>query len=105
MPSDYIYRLRPTRLAMLTEGPTEHEVAATQAHFAYVQRAVEEGVALLAGRTSTADEGTFGIVIFRMESEEEAQAFMEKDPAVRDGVMEAELFPFRLALLARSWHT
>ena len=58
---------------------------------------------LLAGRTNTRDESTFGIVIFKAESDEAAQAFVDEDPAVKAGVMTAMLFPFRLAMLADDW--
>ncbi|MFO0551941.1 MAG: YciI family protein [Polyangiaceae bacterium] len=98
MSAEFLYRIRPTRLAMLTSGPTPEEAGATQAHFNYLDAAREAGVVLAAGRTLTADENTFGIVILRAPNEELAREFMEHDPAVRAGVMHAELFPFRVAL-------
>jgi hypothetical protein len=52
---------------------------------------------ILAGRTLTTDERGLGIVIFRAPSADAARAIMEGDPAVRQGVMRAELFPFRVA--------
>jgi uncharacterized protein YciI len=58
-------------------------------------------VVILAGRTLNADESSFGIVIFRAASGEEAQAVMKADPAVQQGVMQAELFPYRVALMGR----
>ncbi len=100
---DFLVRIRPRRLEMLTSGPTEAEVRATQAHFAYLQDAQRAGNMLLAGRTLTADEDTFGIVIIRAESLAAAQRFVEEDPVVVEGVMTAEVFPFRVALLAKSW--
>jgi uncharacterized protein len=103
MASEYLYRLVPTRLEMLTEGPTPEETELVTAHFSYLQAAVAKGILLLAGRTTLLDERTFGIAVFRAESEEEARRFMESDPAVAGGVMRAELFPFRVALLAESW--
>jgi uncharacterized protein YciI len=45
------------------------------------------------------DEKTFGIVIIEVESEEEALNIMNNDPAVSEGVMTAELFPYRVALI------
>jgi uncharacterized protein YciI len=67
-------------------------------HFNYLARLVEEGVVLLARRTLNADERTFGIVVFAAPSEAEARKLMHDDPAVRQGVMKAELFPFKVAL-------
>jgi uncharacterized protein YciI len=64
----FIYVLRPTRIAMLTDGPSER---------------------------------TFGIVIYKAADESAARALADADPAVRDGIMSAEVFPFRIALQAR----
>ena len=94
----FLYRIQPTRLGMLTEGPSEHESKVIGEHFAYLQRLVDEGIVLMAGRTLNADESTFGLAIFVAESETQAASLMRNDPAVRQGVMRAELFPYRIAL-------
>lgn len=99
----YAYRIQPTRADMLATGLDEREQAVVGEHFAYLQDALARGVLLLAGRTLTTDEGSFGIAIFRAESPEEARAFTEEDPTVRKGVMRAEVFPFHLALLNDNW--
>jgi len=83
---------------MLTDGPTDAEAASTKAHFDYLQGLTLRGVVHLAARTLTADEATFGIVILSVESEDEARRIVREDPAVRDGVMHADLFPCRVAL-------
>jgi len=100
MAAEFLYRIQPTRAEMLTTGPTLEELAATQAHFAFLEAARDAGVVFAAGRTLTADEHTFGIVILRATDEQAARDFMEADPAVAAGVMRAELFPFRVALWA-----
>jgi uncharacterized protein YciI len=82
---------------MLTEGLTPEESAAVAAHVAYLERLAAAGVVLLFGRTQTTDPSTFGIVIFRAGSSDEAQQIMQDDPAVRARVMRAEIFPFRIA--------
>ena len=99
-PSEYLYVLRPTRLAMLTAGPTPAEAAVVGEHFAYLQALTERGVMILVGRTLNNDAETLGLAIFRAGSEAEARAIMENDPAVRQGVMTAKLYPYRIALLA-----
>lgn len=83
---------------MLTEGPTPDEAATTKAHFDYLHDLTQRGVVHLAVRTLTADEATFGLVVLSAETEEEARRIMGDDPAVRNGVMRAELFPCRVAL-------
>ena len=94
----FLYRIQPTRLGMLTEGPTETEVAIIGEHFEYLSKLTAQGVVYLAGRTLTADAQTFGIVVFSAASETEAMALMQNDPAVARGVMRAELFPYQIAL-------
>jgi uncharacterized protein YciI len=93
----FLYRLQATRPAMLTEGPAPEEKAAVAAHVAYLRRLAAAGVVLLFGRTQTTDPSTFGIVIFRAGSPDEAERVMADDPAVRARVMRAKLFPFRIA--------
>jgi len=94
----FLYRIQPTRLGMLTEGPTEHEAKVVAEHFAYLQTLVADGRVLMAGRTLNADESTFGIAVFVADSETQAAEVVRNDPAVKHGVMRAELFPYRIAL-------
>lgn len=96
--SQFLYRIQPTRPAMLTEGPTPAEQQAVADHFAYLQRLQQQDVLLLAGRTQNSDYSSFGIIIFLAASEEEAQAIVANDPAVQQRVMRAELYPYRIAL-------
>lgn len=94
----FIYVLKVTRLGQLTEGPTEQEEAVVAEHFAYLQDQIERGVAILVGRTQTADAETFGLVVLQASSEDEARQVMADDPTVKNGVMTAKLYPFRIAL-------
>jgi len=94
----FLYRIQPTRLEMLTEGPTEREASIVNEHFEYLQKLVAEGVVFMAGRTQNIGERTFGIVVFEAATESAAVALMQNDPVVKLGVMKAELFPYRIAL-------
>jgi uncharacterized protein YciI len=96
----FLYRLEPTRTGMLSVGPTDRESSVLAGHFSYLEQLVKEGKVHLAGRTLNPDERCFGLVIFYANSERTASEIMENDPAVREGVMTAELFPFRIALCA-----
>ena len=96
---NYLYKIQPARPAMLTEGPTPQEETVVGEHFAYLQRLTAAGVVFLAGRTLNTDTSSFGIVIFHAADEESARQIMLEDPAVRQGVMRAELYPYRIALL------
>jgi aminoglycoside 6'-N-acetyltransferase I len=95
--SEYIYLTRPTRPDFF-EGTTDQENTILSEHFAHLKLMVEAGRAILAGPCL---DQTFGIVIVRANSLEEARSLMQADPAVRNGVMSAELHPFRVSLMGR----
>jgi uncharacterized protein YciI len=90
---------------MLIEGPTNKEAEIVSQHFSYLKDLTEQGIVFLAGRTLNNDYSSFGIVIFRALSEEEAKHIMNEDPAVKNRIMRAELYPFNIALLseAKGW--
>ncbi len=99
--SEYLYKIQATRLGMLTEGPTPQEVETISNHFNYLKNLTEQGVAIFVGRTLTTDASTFGITIFKADTEEAAREIMNNDPAVIRGVMRAELYPFKVVLMAQ----
>ena len=96
---EWLYVLKVTRLEMLTEGSTEEEDRIVGEHFQHLKRLKEEGITILMGRTTDDDETTMGLVIFRAENEAEARRVMESDPAIRNGVMSATLYPYRVAIM------
>jgi uncharacterized protein len=96
----FIYFMRAKRLEMLTTGPTEEEARILGEHSDYLQQHAAEGTVMLAGRTTNNDENTVGIVIVNAADETTARAIMESDPFVKSGLMNATLFPFRVAYTA-----
>ena len=94
----YLYKIRPVRPDMLTEGSTESESKTFSEHFDYLKDLTEKGTVMLAGRTQNKDYSSFGIVIFKAESEEKAREIMNNDPAVKNRVFRAELFPYKSSL-------
>jgi len=86
---------------MLTDKPAPAEDNILSEHFNYLRRLTEEGVVILAGRTLTADEDSFGVVIFEADNELAALQIKDNDPAVRFGVMSAKLYPYRIALMRK----
>lgn len=100
----YLYKVQPARLEMLTQGPTPQEAELISQHFDYLKNLTEQDVTVLVGRTLTTDEHTFGIVIFKAASEEAARDVMNNDPAVKNGVMRATLYPFRIVLMTTPKH-
>jgi uncharacterized protein YciI len=87
---------------MLTEGATPEEEEIVGRHFAYLKDLTEKGVMILMGRTQNNDESTFGIAIFEAEDEAAARTIMEHDPAVKNGIMTATLYPYKVALMRKS---
>ena len=93
----YLYRITPTRPDMLLDStPDEDRIVAD--HFAHLQEHAAAGTVLLAGRTQTTDPDSFGIIIFEAADDAAAEAFVAADPAVANGVMDAKLFPYRVAI-------
>lgn len=99
---EYLYKIQPTRLAMLEQSTPEEDKISAQ-HFAWLKEHADKGTVLLAGRTLNTDETSFGIVIFRAESDEAAQKFLKEDPGVNQGIMHGEVYPYRVALLSETY--
>ena len=95
----FLYQLRLIP-SLLSEGNwTERENDIVARHFEGLKKAEQKGTVILAGRTLNMDSDGFGIVIFEVDSEEEAQLFMNTDPAVKEGIMTASLFPYKVAIM------
>jgi uncharacterized protein YciI len=92
----FIYVLRTKGRNYIDEATPEEEARLGE-HFEYLQQVQGDGKLILAG---PCEDGEFGIVVFRAASENEALKFMQNDPAVRHGLMTAELHPFRVSLPA-----
>lgn len=92
----FLYQVRPLRSGML-DTPTSHEREILERHGRYLRGLAEEGSVILFGRTTNADERTFGLVVFEADSAEAAERIMQNDPVVHEGVMSGELFPYRVA--------
>lgn len=102
MKEQYIYQLKLIPFLLNEENWTERENQIVTEHFHQLQELCKQGIVILAGRTLVMEESGFGIVILEVDSEEEARAIMESDPAVKHGVMTATLFPYRVALFRDS---
>lgn len=92
----YIYVLKLIPYFMDDNNWTIKEEEIINRHFTRLQCMLSDGRLILAGRTL---EKTFGLVIFEAESEVEARKLMNDDPAVTEGMMTAELFPYHVALI------
>ena len=95
----FIYVFDPVRPELVTDPDawTEEDTRIAGEHFSYLQKATQDGIVILAGR-SLDGEGP-AVVIFEADSEEQARSFMEADPFVAGGLMRAKQHPFRAALV------
>ncbi len=95
----HIYLFEAIRPEMVTDPDawTEQDLETAEAHFAYLKRATEEGIVILAGR-STDGVGP-AIVILDIADMDDARRFMENDPFVAGGLMRAHLHSFRASLV------
>jgi uncharacterized protein YciI len=94
-PLYFISTLRPKRPDFLTTM-TPAEQAVMGEHMTYTKRLFDEGKIVLGG---AATDGAIGVIIWKVVSAEEARVIFDHDPAVRAGIGEAELHPFRVGLL------
>lgn len=95
----YILKLIP-RLTN-DDAWTEEDNAVVERHFKRLQSLKEEGKLILAGRTLNDDITKFGVVILNAE-EEEATRLMYSDPAIKEGIMTGELYPYHVALISEN---
>jgi uncharacterized protein YciI len=98
-PGQFLYVLRLVPRLHEEEAWTDADHAAIGRHFAWLQAAAERGQLILAGRTAEPLDRTFGLVVFEAVGETAARSFLAADPAVAEGIMTAELHPYRVAML------
>jgi uncharacterized protein YciI len=95
----FVYVLKLTPRLLDEKNWTERDKQIVGRHFRRLQQMQKDGRLILAGKTlDDADPGQFGVVIFEADTEEEARGVMEADDAVKEKIMTARLFPFRVAL-------
>jgi uncharacterized protein YciI len=97
-PKQYVYVLKlvPGMQSEAAWGDKQKMVAG--AHFMRLQKAAADGQVILGGRTMEALDKTFGLVVFEAANDEAAKAFMEADPAIKEGLMTATLHPYAVAM-------
>lgn len=93
-------RAAPARPGLVDESAGEEDRIVGE-HFRYHQDLTAKGVDVLVGRTQDTGVDTIGLVIFCAASEEEARRIIDNDPAVKNGVMTAMLYPYKVALLGK----
>jgi uncharacterized protein YciI len=69
-------------------------------HFQRLVKMKESGIVVLAGRMELPlnDPAMQGLVIFYAKDEKEATEFMMNDPAVKNKIMQAKVYPYGIAV-------
>jgi uncharacterized protein YciI len=93
--NEYIYIFKSKRENFL-QTMTPEEKAAFGGHSEYTKKLFAEGKVILMGGCR---DGAYGIVIFRADSIDDAQQIFENDPAVKAGIVHAELHPYQVSAM------
>ena len=93
---EYIFLLRTKRPDFLKTLTTAEQAIMGQ-HLAYVKDLFDKGKIILGG---AATDGSVGVLIYRVDSAEEARQLFDHDPAVLGNVGYPELHPFRIGHLS-----
>ncbi|MGA9288460.1 MAG: YciI family protein [Anaerobacillus sp.] len=99
----FLYKLTLIPELFEEDNWTYKENSIVAEHFHALQQLLKNDTLIMAGRTQHNDSSSFGIVIIQVNSEKEAEELMKNDPAVREGIMTAELFPYSVALYNESF--
>ena len=93
----FVYRLLPPRPTFDVDA-TEHELDTMREHVQYWSGLSQQGNVLVFGpvRDTT---GAWGLGVIEAESEQDAQAMIEEDPAISSGLGSAELGAMATAVL------
>ena len=95
MSNTFVYLTRPLRSNFL-QSLTDAEKLTLSVHFEYLNSALKSQTLIMAGPCTDA---AFGIVVFKSASLEDAQKFMNNDPAIKAGIFSGELHPYRVSLI------
>lgn len=97
---EFIYVLKLTEKYQDEKNWTEETGKILGEHFNYLKDFYEKGISKMIGRTDleTSNPNMMGLNIFIAESLEAAQEMANNDPAVKNGIMRAEVLPFKIVL-------
>lgn len=100
MPNLYLYYLRLTDKYDKPDHWTDESRAIISRHAEFLDALGKTGILLFAGRTlfEPGDANLFGIAVIRADSLDHAQSIMADDPAVLNGIQQAQIFPWRLSI-------
>ena len=95
---EYLYTLVLIDRLFIEDNWTTKDEAIVSRHFRHLVDLEKEGVLIMAGKTADLDPNTKGFVFFQAESTQKAQAIMDRDPAIMEGIMTGTLQEYNVAL-------
>ena len=95
--SYFVYRLVPPRPTFGPGNMTEAEAAIMADHGAYWSQQVANGSAVVFGPVAD-PTGNWGLAVVEADSEVDARALRDDDPAVISGLATAEILPMPVAV-------
>ena len=100
----FIYKTTPKQPEIYPDQLQAHERHIYERHLSYLRSLLNQNSLILAGNVHLS-HGEEGYVILQAESEQQARRLMDADPAVHSRLVEAELFPMELDLVAARIHS
>jgi uncharacterized protein YciI len=91
----FVYKLKLNERLYDEKAWTDVDHSAVEAHFERLKEDFLKGFILHVGRTEDPRYDGFGLVIFHAKDEEEAHAYMMKDPAIIGGQMTGKVFEYK----------
>ena len=91
----YVLNLKPHyKIAANWDENSNHTI---ESHFLYLKSLNERGIVRFVGRTDYAPDhpDLFGICVLNVDDFNKASEIMEQDHAVKLGIMEAKMHPFK----------
>jgi uncharacterized protein YciI len=95
--SFFVYKLIPPRPTFGADDMTEAEAAIMGDHAAYWSQHLANGIAVVFGPV-TDPAGNWGLAVVQTDTETEAHALRDSDPAVTSGLATVEIYPMPVAV-------
>ncbi|QMS84583.1 YciI family protein [Candidatus Xianfuyuplasma coldseepsis] len=95
---EYVYKLILVDRLFVEDNWTDEDEAIIGRHFAHLQSLQKNNQLILAGKTAGLDNNTYGLVLFTAKDDKDAEAIMNRDPAIVEGIMTGTLQEYNVAL-------
>jgi uncharacterized protein len=95
--SYFVYRLIPPRPTFGADDMTEAEAGVMERHAAYWAQQLANGTAVVFGPVAD-PAGNWGLAVVEADTEADARALRDADPAITSGLATVEILPMPVAV-------